>query len=131
MKKSKFQNKIHIMLLLFVMIRSVVKSVKVQTSISRPVAKLYSQYRCRWVRRTPCVCSPAEDGSVLIVVAREYNVSYDSVSAPRPLLVVGAPTVLCCCLRAEYPNLLRCVQVLNANLPACAESRKNSLVCLE
>ena len=28
-------------------------------------------YRCRLVRRTSCACSPAVDGSVLIVVVRE------------------------------------------------------------
>ena len=52
-------------------------------------------------------CSPAVDGSVLIVAVRECIVALGSVSAPRSILSVGAPSVLCCCLGAEYPNLPR------------------------
>ena len=41
------------------------------------------QDRCRLVRRTPYACSPAVDGSVLIVAVRECSVDSGSVSAPR------------------------------------------------
>ena len=43
----------------------------------------------------------------VIVAVREYIVVFGSVSAPRSILRVGAPSVLCCCLGAEYPNLPR------------------------
>ena len=73
----------------------------------------------------PYACCPAVGGSVLIVVVRECIVDSGSVSAPRPLLGVGDPSILCCCIDAEYPNLPSVcrVQVL---LLGCAESRKNS-----
>ena len=61
----------------------------------RLVAKLHSQYGCRVFHRTPCACSPAVDGSVLIVVVRECIVVSGSVSAPHPLLGVGGLSVLC------------------------------------
>ena len=67
---------------------------------------------------TLCVC-PTVDGSIMIVVVRVCIVASVSVSAPCPLLVVGGPSVLCCCIGAECPNL-------ETFLPACAESRKNS-----
>ena len=70
-----------------------------RTSVSRLVVKLHSLYICRLVRRTPYDCSHAVDGSVLIVVVREYIVSFGSVSVPRPLLGMGAPSVLCWFLR--------------------------------
>ena len=70
-----------------------------RTSVSHLVVKLHSLYRCRLVLRTPYACSPAIDGSVLIVAGREFIVVFGSVSVPRPLLAVGAPLihVLCCC----------------------------------
>ena len=78
-----------------------------RTSVSRLVAKLYSQYICHLVRRTPGACSPVVDGSILIVVVRECIVISSSVSAPCPLLGVGGLSVLCCFLGAEWPNLPR------------------------
>ena len=57
-----------------------------RTSVSRPVAKLHIQYRCRLVRQTSYACSPEVDDSVLIVIVRECIVVTGSVSAPRPLL---------------------------------------------
>ena len=69
--------------------------------------ELYSLYRCRLVRPTPYACSSEIDGSVLTVVVREFIVVFGSVSAPRPILGVDAPSVLCCLLGAEYPNLPR------------------------
>ena len=69
-----------------------------RTSVSRLVVKLHSQYRCRLARRTPYAYSPAVDGSVLIVAVRECIVASGAVSAPRPLLGVGTPSVLWCCL---------------------------------
>ena len=68
-----------------------------RTSVSHLVVKLHSLYRCRLVRQTPYACSPVIDGSVLIVAVRECIVVFSSVSAPRPILGVGAPSVLCCC----------------------------------
>ena len=38
-----------------------------RTSVSHLVVKLRSLYRCRLVLRAPYACSPAIDGSVLIV----------------------------------------------------------------
>ena len=52
-------------------------------------------YTCRLVLRTPYACSPAIDDSVLIVAGREFIVVFGSVSVPRPLLGVGAPSLLC------------------------------------
>ena len=66
------------------------------------------------------------DGSVLIIAVIECIVASGSVSAPRPLLRVGDPSVLCCCIGAEKSIYRVCVQVLEVFLPACAESRKNS-----
>ena len=71
------------------------------------MVNLHSLYRCRLVRLTPYACSPAIDGSFLTVVVIECIVVYGSVSAPFPILGVDAPSVLCCFLRAEYPNLPR------------------------
>ena len=68
-----------------------------RTSVSHLVPKPHCLYRCRMVLRTPYDCSPAIDGSVLIVAGRECIVVFGSVSVPRPLLGVGAPSVLCCC----------------------------------
>ena len=42
-----------------------------RTSITHRVVKLHSLYRCHLVLRTPYACSPAIDGSVLIVAGRE------------------------------------------------------------
>ena len=67
-----------------------------RTSVSHLVVKLHSLYRCRLVLRTPYACSPATDGSVLIVAGRECIVVFGSVSVPHPILGVGAPSVLCC-----------------------------------
>ena len=78
-----------------------------RTHVSCLVVKLHSMYRCCLVRRILYACSPTVDGSVLVVAVREYIVASGSVSAPRPLLGVGAPSVLCCCLGAEWPNLPR------------------------
>ena len=50
-------------------------------------------YRCRLVRRTPYACSPAVDGTVLTVFVRECIVVFGSVSAPRLILGVNAPSV--------------------------------------
>ena len=70
-----------------------------------------NQYRCRLVRRSSCPSSHVVDGSVLIVAVRQYIVVSGSVFAPRPLLVVGGPSVRCCFLGAELPNQPRmCVQ---------------------
>ena len=68
-----------------------------RTSVSHPTVKLHSLYRCRLVLRAPYACSPAIDGSVLIVGERECIVVFGSVSVPRPILGVGALSVLCCC----------------------------------
>ena len=76
-----------------------------RTSISRLVVKLHSQYRYLLVRRTACAYSPAVDGSVLIVAVRKCIVVYGSISAPRPVLGVGSPSVLCCLLGAYRPNI--------------------------
>ena len=51
-------------------------------------------YRCRLVRRIPYACSPAVDGSVLIVTVRECIVVFGSVSVPRPLLGGGGGVLL-------------------------------------
>ena len=58
------------------------------------MVKLQSLYRCSLVRLTPYACSPAIDGSVLIVFVRECIVVFGSVSAPRPILGVDAPSVV-------------------------------------
>ena len=63
-------------------------------------------------------CSPAEDGSVLIVAVKEYIVASGLVSGPRPLLGVGAPLVLCCCLGDEWQNLPR-VCACSGGFPSC------------
>ena len=97
-----------------------------RTHVSCIVVTLHSLYRLNLVRRTPYACSPTVDFSVMIVAVRECIVASGSVSAPRPLLGVGAPSVLCCCLGAEWPISRMCVQVLEAFLPVCAESRKKS-----
>ena len=76
-----------------------------RTSVSHIVVKLHRLYRCRLVLRSPYACNPTVDGSVLIVGVRECIVGFGSVSAPRPILGVGAPSVLCCCLGAEYQSL--------------------------
>ena len=62
-------------------------------------------YRCRLVRRTPYACSPALDGSVLIVAVKECIFAFGSVIAPSPIFWVGAPSLLCCCLGAEWANI--------------------------
>ena len=72
-----------------------------RTGVSHLVVKLHSLYRCHLVHLTPYACSPAIDGRVLTVVVRECIVVFGSVSAPRPILGVDAPSVLCCCLGAE------------------------------
>ena len=68
-----------------------------RTSVSYPAVKFHSLYICRLVLRTPYACSPAIDGSVLIVAGRECSVVFDSVSVPRPILGLGTPSVLGCC----------------------------------
>ena len=65
-----------------------------QTIVSHLVVKLHSLYRCRLVLRIPYACSPAIDGGVLIEAGRECIVVFGSVSVPRPILGVGAPSVL-------------------------------------
>ena len=55
-----------------------------------PLATCTSAVRCK---RTPYACSPAMDGSVLIVAVRDCIVAFGSVSAPRPISGVGAPSV--------------------------------------
>ena len=97
-----------------------------RTSISHLVVKLDSLYRCRLVRRTPYTCSPALDGSVLIVAVRECIIAFRSISAPTPLLGVGASSVLCCCLEAEYPILPLGCAGSGGFLPGWAGSRKKS-----
>ena len=62
--------------------------------------------RCRLVRQTPCACSPAVDGSVLIVIMRVHR-CFHSDYAPRLLLGVGGLSVLCCFIGAEWSNLHR------------------------
>ena len=66
--------------------------------VSHLVVKLHSPNRYRLDRRTPYAYSLAVDGSILIVAVRECIVVFGSVSAPRPILGVGAPSVLCRCL---------------------------------
>ena len=44
-----------------------------RTSVSHLVVKLHSLYRWRLVLRTPYTCSPAIDGSVLIVAGRVHR----------------------------------------------------------
>ena len=91
-----------------------------RTSASRLVMKIHSLYICRLVRRTPYACSPAVDGSVLTVTVREYIVVFGSVIIPRPILGVGAPSVTCCCLGAEYPNLPRVCEH-SGGFPSCLQ----------
>ena len=71
-------------------------------------------YRCRLVRRTSYACSTAVYDSVMSVAVRECIVAFGSVSAPRPLLVVGDPSVL----GAEYHNLPR-VCAGSGGFPSC------------
>ena len=78
------------------------------------MVKLYCLYRCRLVRRTPYACNPAVDGSVLIVAMKEYIVVFYSVSAPRPILGVGAPSDL--------------VVSLELNRRVCADSGDDCLI---
>ena len=68
-----------------------------RTRVSHPAVKLHTLYRCRLVIRTPYACSPAINSSVMIVAGRECIVVFISVSVPRPILGVGAFSVLCCC----------------------------------
>ena len=82
------------------------------------MVKLHSLYRCRLVRLTPYACSPAIDGSVLTVVVRECTVVFSSVSSPRPILGVGAPSVLCCFLELNCRINRVCVHILVAFHPA-------------
>ena len=44
-----------------------------RTHVSCLVVKLHSMYRCRLVRRILYACSPAEDGSVLVVAVRVHR----------------------------------------------------------
>ena len=67
------------------------------------MVKLHSLYGCCLVHLTPYACSPAVDGSVLIVAVREFIVVFGPVSVPLPILGVGAPSVLRYYLGAEYP----------------------------
>ena len=92
-----------------------------RTSVSHLVVKLHSLYICRLALRTPYACSPAIDGSLLIVAGRECIVVFGSVSVPHPILGVGCPSVLCC-----FRIYRVCVQIPEALFPACAESCKNS-----
>ena len=80
------------------------------------MVKLHSLDICRLVRRTPYACSPAVDGSVLIVAVRECIIASGSVSAPRPLLGVGDPSVPC--IGAECPILPR-VCAGSGGFPSC------------
>ena len=82
-------------------------SVASEQVMIQPVAKIHCLYRFRLVRRTSCACSPAVDGSVLIVILRECIVVSSSDSGPRVLLGVGGLSVLCCFLGTEWPNLPR------------------------
>ena len=68
-----------------------------RTSVLHLVVKLHSMYRCRLVLPTPYACSPAIDGSVLIVAGRECIVVFGSGFVSHPILGVGAPSVICCC----------------------------------
>ena len=97
-----------------------------RTGVSHLVVKLHILDRCRLLRLTPYDCSPATYGSVLTVAVRECIIVFGSVSASRPILGVDSPSVLSCCLGAEYPIYRVCVQIQVAFLPACAESMKNS-----
>ena len=72
-----------------------------RTGVSHLVVKLHSLYRCHLVLRTPYTCSPAIYGSVLAVVVKECIVVFGSVSAPRLILGIDAPAVLCCFLGTE------------------------------
>ena len=47
-----------------------------RTDVSHLVVKLRNLYRCRLVLLTPYACNPAIDGSVLIVVVKEYIVVF-------------------------------------------------------
>ena len=72
-----------------------------QSGVSHLVVKIHSLYKCRLVRLTPYACSPAIDDSFLTVDVRKCIVVFGLVSAPRPILGVDAPSVLCCFLGAE------------------------------
>ena len=88
--------------------------------------KLHSLYIYSLVRLTPYACSPAIDGSVLTVAVRECIIVFGSVSALRPILGVDAPSLLCCFLGAEFPNLPRMCADSGGFPSFCAKSRKNS-----
>ena len=90
------------------------------------MAKLHSQYKWRLDRRTPCACSHAEDGSVLIVVVRECIVVSGSDSAPRLLLGVGGLQYSVVSLELNERIYHVCVCRFWRLFLACAESRKNS-----
>ena len=107
-------------MLLFAMIRSVVKSVKVPVvEVAELTNRSYRfRHRSSGDKSAGYVCSPALDGSVLIVAVRECIVAPGSVSADRKLLMVGGPSVLCCCLGAEWPNLPR-VCAGSGGFPSC------------
>ena len=97
--------------------------------VSHLVVKLHSLYRCCLVRRTPYACSPAIDGSVLIVAGRECIVVFGSVYVPRPILGVGTPSTSRIDAHELSSRIYRvCVQIPEAFLPDCAASRKNSCV---
>ena len=89
-----------------------------QTGVSHLVVKLHSLYICCLVRLTPYDCSPVIDGSVLTVAVRECIIVFGSVSALLPILGVDAPSLLCCFLGAEFPNLPRmCAD--SGGFPSC------------
>ena len=86
-----------------------------RTGLSHLVVKLHSLYRCRLVRLTPYACSSAIDDNVLTV---SECIVFGSVSAPRPILGVYAPSVLCCFLGVELLNLPRmCAD--SGGFPSC------------
>ena len=76
------------------------------------MANLHSLYICCLVRGTPCVCSSAVDGTVLIIVVRERIFVSCSESASRMLLGVGGLSVLCCFLEPNDRIYRVRVQVL-------------------
>ena len=100
-----------------------------RTSVSHLMVKLHRLYICRLVLRTPYDCSPAIDGSVLIVAGRECIFVFRSVSVPRPILGGGGGSLPQYSVVAQefIIRIYRvCVQIPEAFLPACAESWKNS-----